>query len=271
MIWAFRRIAAQFLLCSICAAPFAAYATPLTLARIEHSGTINEIPSGSRTKTIGHSIPANVSYQNRITGSPAQTDGKGSVSGSKEPVKFGPFVVLGETQAILTRETDTDSPREFADMLKRFPGITTLELSDCPGTLDDNANLQLAHMIHDRGISTDVPRGGSVRSGAVDLFLAGLHRTTAPDAKFAIHAWIDEDGQRPSNFPADDPINRRYVQFYHNTAGMTEAVAVRFYDLANSVPFENALWLTPYQLARFVDIKIESQDEVDTIEGLDQK
>lgn len=271
MILAFGRKAAQFLLCSICAAPFAAYATPLTLARIKHSSTTSEIPSGSPTKTTGHSIPANVSYQKRITGSPAQTDGKGQISGTKETVKFGPFVVLSESQAILTRETDTDSPREFADMLKRFPRITTLELSDCPGTLDDNANLQLAHMIHDRGISTDVPRGGSVRSGAVDLFLAGLHRTTAPDAKFAIHAWIDEDGHRPSNFPADDPINRRYVQFYHYTAGMTESVAVWFYDLANSVPFEDVLWLTPDQLARFVDIKISVQDGVDTRERLDHK
>jgi len=51
-------------------------------------------------------------------------------------------------------------------MLNAYPGIRTIEFVECPGTLDDVANLQLGRMIRARGLDTDVPDGGSVRSGA---------------------------------------------------------------------------------------------------------
>lgn len=268
MRWAFSRKTAPFLLSWLCAGPPVAQATPFALAQTERSQTISDNVSASPTTTTGSSDRTSISHQRRLAESISKTDSKMSNLGLKEPPTFGPFVVLSNSQALLTRETDTDSPRDFTSMLMKFPGIKTLELSDCPGTLDDNANLELAEIIHDRGISTDVPQGGSVRSGAVDLFLAGLHRTTASDAKFAIHAWVDEDGHRPSNFSTNDPINKRYVQFYHYTAGMAEPAAVRFYDLANSVPFENALWLTPSQIAQYADITIRSlPDENNVIDA----
>lgn len=170
--------------------------------------------------------------------------------------RFGPFVVLDAGHAMLVRETDTSAPRQFARMLAAYPGIRVLEFRDCPGTLDDNANLVLGRMIHQRGIETVVPAGGSVRSGAVDLFLAGVRRIAAADAEFAVHAWLDEDGLRPTSFAPTAPINRRYVVFYHEAGGMPLPTAKAFYDLTNSVPNERALWLTPRDIARYAAIEI---------------
>lgn len=170
---------------------------------------------------------------------------------------FGPFVVLDSGRALLSRETDTSAPRHFARMLAAYPGIRTLEFRDCPGTVDDNANLVLGQMIHQRGLATFVPPGGSVRSGAVDLFLAGVERTAAADSEFAVHAWLDEDGLRPTSFSASSPVNRRYVTFYHEAGGMPLGTARAFYALTNSVPNERALWLTPYDLARYADITVQ--------------
>ncbi|MDB5723319.1 MAG: hydrolase, alpha/beta fold family protein, partial [Novosphingobium sp.] len=133
---------------------------------------------------------------------------------------FGPFRVLGDDRAALVDATDSASPVQFAAMLRAYPGIATLEMVECPGTEDDRANLKLGRMLHARGIATHVPDGGSVRSGGVELFLAGVHHTAAPRAEFAVHAWADEDGHEPKDYPADAPENRAYLDYYREM-GMT--------------------------------------------------
>ena len=102
---------------------------------------------------------------------------------SSAPVKvphgvasFGPFRVLDPNRAALVGVTDEATPAQFQAMLRAYPGISVIEMIECPGTYDDRANLQLGRMIHARGIGTHVPAGGSVRSGAVELFLAGKTR-----------------------------------------------------------------------------------------------
>ncbi|WP_225207046.1 hypothetical protein [Novosphingobium huizhouense] len=192
-----------------------------------------------------------------VASSPAAAGRNDAVQpGTRFLAKFGPFVVLDPARALLARETDTDAPRQFARMLAAYPRIRVLELRDCPGTVDDNANLVLGRMIHQRGLETVVPPGGSVRSGAVDLFLAGVQRTAAADSEFAVHAWLDDDGMRPGSFAPSSPVNRKYVVFYHEAGGMPLATASAFYALTNSVPNEQALWLTPRDLARYARIAV---------------
>lgn len=163
---------------------------------------------------------------------------------------FGPFEVIDATRAALVAETDGRSPARLAAMLRAYPGIRTLELVDCPGTLDDTANLALGRMIHARGLATEVPSGGSVRSGAVELFLAGTVRHAAPDAEFAVHAWEDEDGRQPADFTPDAPVNRAYIAYYREM-GLAPADAQAFYALTNSVPNSAVLVLHTPDIARF--------------------
>ena len=165
--------------------------------------------------------------------------------------RFGPFVVLDARRAALVDATDSASPRQFAAMMRAFPAIRVLELVECPGTLDDTANLALGRMIRARGLATDVPAGGSVRSGAVELFLAGTRRHAAPDAGFAVHAWADEDGRGPADYPMTAPVNRAYLSYYQ-AMGMSDDAATRFYALTNSVPNSGARWLTGKDIARYL-------------------
>lgn len=101
---------------------------------------------------------------------------------------FGPFRVLDATRAALVDVTDSASPAQFAAMLKAYPGISLIEMVECPGTEDDRANLRLGRMIRAHGMMTLVPAGGSVRSGGVELFLAGTRRVADPAAEFAVHS-----------------------------------------------------------------------------------
>lgn len=166
---------------------------------------------------------------------------------------YGPFRVLDGTRAALVDVTDQAAPAQFSAMLRDYPRISMLVMIECPGTEDDRANLRLGRMIHARGIATHVPVGGSVRSGGVELFLAGARRIADPGAEFAVHAWADEDGREPGDYAANAPENRAYLDYYHEM-GMTEVQAARFYAMTNSVPNADAKWLGAGDMARWVKL-----------------
>lgn len=170
---------------------------------------------------------------------------------------YGPFRVVGESRAALVDVTDSRSPAAFAAMLRDFPGIEVIEMVDCPGTEDDRANLRLGRMIRASGIATHVPRGGSVRSGGVELFLAGAQWRIDDGAEFAVHAWIDEDGRQASDYAPGSPENRKYLAYYREM-GMDEAQALAFYAMTNSTPFEQARWLDAAEMRGWLDLERSS-------------
>ena len=167
--------------------------------------------------------------------------------------RFGPFAVLDAARASLVAETDTVSPADFQRMLRAFPGIRVLEMDDCPGTVDDTANLKLGRMIRAQGLTTKVPPGGSVRSGAVELFLAGSARHAAPDAEFAVHSWRDDDGNEPQDFAAVDPVNAAYLGYYREM-GLSAKQAAAFYALTNSVANDQVLVLHTPDIASYAQL-----------------
>jgi hypothetical protein len=165
--------------------------------------------------------------------------------------RFGPFVVLDSQRAALVASTDAASPAAFAAMLAAFPGLEVIEFTDAPGTRHDLANLKLGRAIRAAGLATHVPVGGSARSGAVELFLAGTRRTIEPGALFAVHSWRDERGREPADFAPDAPENRLYLDYY-TEMGMSEEEARAFYTMTNSVPHAGARWLEGAEMARWL-------------------
>ena len=156
--------------------------------------------------------------------------------------QFGPFKVLDDGRAAIVGPTDSRSPQFFDMMLSQFPEVGVLEFVEAPGTSDDVANLKVGRMIREAGITTHVPDGGSVRSGAVELFLAGADRTIDDGAEFAVHSWRDNYGFEPRDYAPDSPENRFYLDYYEEM-GMPSDHARAFYNMTNSVPHVSALWL----------------------------
>lgn len=166
---------------------------------------------------------------------------------------FGPFRVIAPDKVELNGSIESDTPPQFKAMLRAFPMIREIVMVECPGTGDDEANLALARMVRKAGIATFVPDGGSVRSGGVELFLAGAKRSAAPNAEFAVHSWLDEDGMEPDDFAENDPVNREYVDYYREM-GMAPDKAKAFYTLTNSVPHDDALYLKPRDIAAYIPL-----------------
>lgn len=166
---------------------------------------------------------------------------------------FGPFSVIDGTTVRMAGDVTSATPRQFAAMLAAFPGLKRLEMTDCPGSLDEEANLILARAIRRAGMETVVPAGGSIRSGAVELWLAGVTRRAAPDAEFGVHSWADEYGREANDYPASDPVHAEYIGYYREM-GMDTAKARAFYALTNSTPFDDVRYLTRDDMARFVTL-----------------
>ncbi len=164
--------------------------------------------------------------------------------------QYGPFLVLDARTVALVDETDIATPAAFRAMMRDFPGLRQIDMVECPGTRDDLANMRVGRMIRDAGMVTRVPAIGSVRSGAVELFLAGVERDIADGAEFAVHSWMDEYGREAADFAPDAPENRQYVDYYREM-GMSESQARAFYDFTNSVPHARALWLEARDMRRW--------------------
>jgi len=150
--------------------------------------------------------------------------------------QYGPFLVTTPMQAIMVGATNVRSPQDFDAMLRDFPGIRSLNMVEAPGTNHDIANLAVGRKIRAAGLSTHVPHNGSVRSGAVELFLAGVNRSIDKGAMFAVHSWRDYNGREPRDFSKDHPANRLYIDYYVDM-GMSEQTAQKFYDEHRSQAF----------------------------------
>lgn len=235
-------------LASLCLAILAAVASPAAAQVIAYEGVADEVvysedlPPGDAGDDVAEVAGDGAGWR-YVQSAPA--DLPAGIA------RYGPFRVLDAARAALVDVTDEASPAAFAALLRDWPGIVTLEMIECPGTEDDRANMRLGRMIHARGIATHVPDGGSVRSGGVELFLAGVRRRADAGAEFAVHAWADEDGRSPQDYGANAPENRAYIDYYREM-GMAPAEASAFYAMTNSVPFEDARWLTAADMRRWV-------------------
>lgn len=168
---------------------------------------------------------------------------------------YGPFRVVDGNRAELRGATDAATPAQFAAMLADHPGLARLDLAWSPGTYDDRANLKLGRMIRAAGLATHVPGTGSVRSGAVELFLAGAHRTVEDGAEFAVHSWRDGQGREADDFAPDAAPNRAYLEYYREM-GMNAATAQRFYAVTNSVPHSGVRWMDAAEMRRWASVAV---------------
>ena len=164
--------------------------------------------------------------------------------------EYGPFRVVAPHVVEMTGTVDSYTPALFRKMLQRHPGIKRIEMLDCDGSVDEEANLNLARMIRRAGINTHVPANGSIRSGAVELFLAGVKHTADDGAEFVVHSWMDEDGREANDYPAHDPVHAEYLGYYAEM-GVPAEKARGFYALTNSVPFSGQLKLSRNDLVQY--------------------
>ena len=97
----------------------------------------------------------------RYTRAPAQSAPRAPIA------QYGPFLVMDANRAAMVGSTGSRTPDQFDAMLNDFPDLTTLEMTEAPGTSNDIANLA-AHPGRRIDHSCPARRIGSVgRGGAL--------------------------------------------------------------------------------------------------------
>src|SRR3546814_14011075 len=61
--------------------------------------------------------------------------------------RFGPFAVIDGATVRMAGDVTSATPRQFAAMRAAFPGLRRLERVDCPGRIDEGANMRMARGI----------------------------------------------------------------------------------------------------------------------------
>lgn len=142
---------------------------------------------------------------------------------------------------------DGSTPAAFREVMADAPDATDLELRNVPGSADDEANLQLARLVRDAGLSTIVPADGMVASGGTDLFLAGVDRVLQPGACVGVHSWATGDGDQGRDVPRDDPQHQLYLSYYDDM----DIPAGFYWFTLDAAPAEGIYWMSADDVLRF--------------------
>lgn len=140
------------------------------------------------------------------------------------------------------------TPNVVQSLIDNYPEVTTIVMYACPGSMDDESNIEASQMIHDHGYKMYLPMNGWIASGATDMFMAGSVRVleNTPDA-VGVHSW-EGGGQVATDFPIGHPYHQFYINYYVEM-GLTESQAEDFYYFTiNSAPANDIYWMTDQEL-----------------------
>ncbi len=165
--------------------------------------------------------------------------------------KFGIFKVLRDNRTIeMDGEIKSISLDNFNKLIKAFPNINQINIKNCPGSLDDTANLKLSHKVHKKGISTHLMDNGEIASGGVDFFLAGVKRTKGKNTKIGVHSWSGEN-ETATDFPKGHKYHLPYIEYY-KSIGFTQKQAEDFYYFTiNSASAKGIHWMSEEEIKKY--------------------
>lgn len=178
-----------------------------------------------------------------IIGACGGDDGNGTVS-------TAPFSIVNETTIRLNGDIDSNTEEAFDEILRQNPNTQLLVFGDAPGSADDEENLRVGRKLKQRGLNTHVEDGGSIASGAVDLFLAGTQRSLGANARVGVHSWSDGTNDA-TDFPRNSAEHQFYIQYYKDI-GFSDQWAEDFYFFTiNAASADDIHWMTAAELETY--------------------
>ncbi len=169
----------------------------------------------------------------------------GGRAGEQIPAdELAAFTVDG-TVATMSGIISTSTPDTVRTLLTDHPHITTIVMTDVPGSADDVANLEAARIIRQAGIATHANADSVLASGGVDFYLAGAIRTYDEGAQFGVHSWGGP--VNGSDVPRDDPQHQLYLDYYAEMG-----IDAEFYWFTlDAAPARSIHWMTAAELAKY--------------------
>ena len=164
---------------------------------------------------------------------------------------YGIFKVLDDNTTIEMDGTiNSSSLTNFTALTTAFSNVNKINLKNCDGSSDDEVNLLLSAAIHQKGINIHLMDNGSIASGGVDLFLAGIQRTRGSDTKIGVHSWASGT-TTATDFPVGHAMHLPYITYYVSV-GFTQQQAEAFYYFTiNAAPASGIHWMTEPEITQY--------------------
>ncbi|MCV6605397.1 MAG: hypothetical protein OIF34_08830 [Porticoccaceae bacterium] len=148
------------------------------------------------------------------------------------------FVISGN-QAMMYGVLGATSPQVVKSLVDNHKSVTEIVMVDVPGSIDDDQNIAAARAVRAAGLHTRIEANGSIASGGVDFFLAGVQRTIIRGATLGVHSWSDGVIEGAS-LPRSDNSHRFYIDYYQ-AMGLDDPSGFYFFtlDAASSSDIHN--------------------------------
>ncbi len=174
---------------------------------------------------------------------------------SVSETQFGIFEVIDDTTIELDGVINGSSLNNFNELIDSYPNINTINIVNCDGSEDDETNLQLSALVHQRGTDIHILDNGIIASGGTDFFLAGTRRTKGSNTRIGVHSWAgeDDDGNLVSatDFPVGHEYHQPYIDYYMSV-GFTQQQAEDFYYFTiNAASADDIHWMTDQEIEQY--------------------
>ncbi|MEW7280911.1 hypothetical protein ABW636_20150 [Aquimarina sp. 2201CG1-2-11] len=166
--------------------------------------------------------------------------------------EFGIFKSINDTTAEMNGLISSDTPTHFDNLLKQYPNLKTINMLQCPGSEDDNANLIVSKKMHDAKIEFHLFATSAIASGAVDMYVGGIKRTREPGSKIGVHSWGAGPGEPiATSYPKGHEVHLPYINYY-KSVGFTQKEAEDFYYFTiEAAPAESIHWMTDEEITKY--------------------
>ena len=166
--------------------------------------------------------------------------------------KFGIFKMVNSTTAEMNGVISGKTPSNFNRLIENYPNIKTINMLDCPGSKNDDANLIVSQTMHDKGISFHLFSTSVIASGAVDMYVGGISRTQDAGSKIGVHSWGGEPGDPlATSYPKGHAVHDPYINYYVSV-GFTQTEAEDFYFFTiDAAPADDIYWMTDAEIQKY--------------------
>ncbi|MEO0999868.1 MAG: alpha/beta hydrolase [Pseudomonadota bacterium] len=127
-----------------------------------------------------------------------------------EPIRFK---VIGREAMVWGTITDA-FPCKLRRLLSQHPDLETLVLRKMPGSVAETRNLEAGRFLRASGLNTRLKNDSDIASGATTLFLAGVEREGAREARIGVHSWAYGDATTARDYRADSAVHDGYLSFF---------------------------------------------------------
>ena len=164
--------------------------------------------------------------------------------------EFGIFSNLNESTMEINGVIDSDTPIHWENYISSYPNTKMMFMRDCPGSDDDDANLEVARKMRTYGLEIHLPSDASIASGATDMFLAGIKRTRESGSQIGVHSWSDGSNEATS-FPIGHENHLPYINYYVEMGFSQKEAEDFYYFTINAASAADIHWMTDEEIERY--------------------